>query len=368
MNLKKNFYPILAIILACGCLWLIIWLNTRYWHFRFSTGIFWIFSLPYVFAVTYLLYKRNFREVLALKTAGVTKKVIGKAILWGFLFGGASAIAVRLLSSHPMPVFDSKYPLYLLFAMIVMAPVMEEFFFRGFFQGLLQSVFGQNSGQPPSKIKQWFPIAITALLFSISHFAFSFRVQQDQFVILLVLIFFVGLYLGWLRQRYQSLVPSMVAHAFFNIGASVIGGLFVMVLLFTGNSGGEIKRELRKKAYSDSTTYHFDPNNLEVWQESVEKYALFHQQPLPALPKGHLRNNFTPVNLFFTLDTCGRIKDISLDTANYQLNYKGKVPIGYGVEEEAMRLLQSIPNPKPFLVDGKKQEKRMSGIIPIYGN
>jgi membrane protease YdiL (CAAX protease family) len=87
-------------------------------------------------------------------------------------------------------------------AAIVVAPVIEELLFRGY----LQSALAQFAGAKVALVG-------SALAFGLAHgLAYAFPLAC------------VGLWLGWLRQRYASLLTPMLGHALHN-------GLMVAVTL-----------------------------------------------------------------------------------------------------------------------------------------
>ena len=87
---------------------------------------------------------------------------------------------------------------WLLPAVVVVAPIGEEILFRGFlFRGWQRS---------PNNA--WVAIGLTAVLWAIIH------VQYDPLVIGEILL--VGLGLGWVRWRTRSTISTIVLHAFLN--------------------------------------------------------------------------------------------------------------------------------------------------------
>jgi membrane protease YdiL (CAAX protease family) len=93
---------------------------------------------------------------------------------------------------------------------VTLAPFFEELFFRGFIQPLLSRTFGF-----------WAGIVLTAILFGSLHapeyqFAWQYAVAVS----------IVGLVLGWVRARAQSIIPSTVMHGAYN-------SVFVVLLLVT---------------------------------------------------------------------------------------------------------------------------------------
>jgi hypothetical protein len=78
------------------------------------------------------------------------------------------------------------------------APIVEELFFRGLVQGALVRRWGAAWG-----------VSVTAVLFACAH------VTDEGWLAIPVLIPMAFL-LGWMRWRYKSLGPGMVAHITFN--------------------------------------------------------------------------------------------------------------------------------------------------------
>jgi membrane protease YdiL (CAAX protease family) len=83
---------------------------------------------------------------------------------------------------------------------ITAAPVFEELFFRGLLQPLLSRTFGAAAG-----------ILLTAMLFGFLHLSEYSGVWQYGVAITLV-----GIALGYVRARSNSLVPSTIMHGCFN--------------------------------------------------------------------------------------------------------------------------------------------------------
>jgi membrane protease YdiL (CAAX protease family) len=142
-------------------------------------------------------------------------KAVPAGTLWAWIavMGGAILISdlfvVFVLGKPLVPEVmqdyyrTARFPIVLWAAMIIAAPLMEEFFFRGFlFKGW------QNSALGP-----WGTIVLTALLWSIIH------VQYDLLGI--AAVFAGGLLLGYARWRTGSLITSLILHVVWNIVATV---------------------------------------------------------------------------------------------------------------------------------------------------
>jgi membrane protease YdiL (CAAX protease family) len=87
----------------------------------------------------------------------------------------------------------------------ILAPIVEELFFRGLVQGSLQRSLGP-----------FWAVAITGVLFGLVHFGGS----GWGAVALVASLAAFGWAVGWLTVRYRRLGPAIVAHMMFNAIAS----------------------------------------------------------------------------------------------------------------------------------------------------
>jgi len=100
----------------------------------------------------------------------------------------------------------AAYPLYFslaMFAVIILAPLIEEFLFRALLQSFIRKHLGPKQA-----------ILITALCFSCFHFALEQGVGN---VAILASLFPLALFLGFVYERQRSLAASMSLHSFFNL-------------------------------------------------------------------------------------------------------------------------------------------------------
>ena len=88
----------------------------------------------------------------------------------------------------------------------VIAPIVEEFFFRGFIFGALRQMRVVIAGR---NIGTWVAAAITGILFGLAHTGSA----SAQYLIPLG---FLGFMLCWLRWRTGSLYPCMALHSLNN--------------------------------------------------------------------------------------------------------------------------------------------------------
>jgi uncharacterized protein len=123
------------------------------------------------------------------------------AIALAFLYHGphADQMAVK----HLKGVMDT----YWLFwatavAIVLVVPVIEELMFRGFLQTWLKGVFGCGKA-----------IIITSVIFALFHFSSS---QGFDNLELIASLFVLSCFLGFVRERQQSLWASIGLHSTFN--------------------------------------------------------------------------------------------------------------------------------------------------------
>ena len=138
--------------------------------------------------------------ILLAVTVGVASLIDGMLFFLDRLF--ESDFMVRLYES------STWLPL-LWIAVILFAPLFEETFFRGFlFVGLRRSRLGVAG-----------TVAITALTWALIHFQYGYFGKA--------VIFALGIYLGVIRQKTDSLWAPVTAHALINLIAMIEIHLYV---------------------------------------------------------------------------------------------------------------------------------------------
>ncbi len=95
---------------------------------------------------------------------------------------------------------------------VVIYPVIEELAFRGFIQGQLleKAIFRENIVLKISNAN-----LVTSFLFASFHLF-------NQPPLWAASIFFPSLVFGYFRERYDAVVPSIVLHAWYNLGFLVL--------------------------------------------------------------------------------------------------------------------------------------------------
>jgi len=147
------------------------------------------------------------RDYLALSPAGTRttlRWLLYTLALAALLDGSSYLFGYEIVPSWMEDVYRSAVFLpLLLVAIIVVAPLLEEVFFRGFvFEGLRHSLLGDVG-----------TIVVTALVWA------SIHLQYEWFY--LGHIFALGLLLGFARSRTGSLVPPVLMHSLVNLISSV---------------------------------------------------------------------------------------------------------------------------------------------------
>jgi CAAX protease family protein len=171
--------------------WALIWVKVRW-----NTG-------PRTLGLTFERLSSNVGFGLA---AGAVGFVVGPIIV-----GSLAQLIVNMLSSGPvdapqqLPFEGTPHWLALVitgFSVIVLAPISEELFFRGFlFQGLRRKLSFTGAG------------IVSAIIFGAAHVQAPFGLGL---LLLIPAITALGVILAWVFERRASLVPAMTAHALFN--------------------------------------------------------------------------------------------------------------------------------------------------------
>ena len=101
--------------------------------------------------------------------------------------------------------FMLSEPLILgLISVIIIAPIAEEFIFRGFLYSQLKL----------TKLGPWGAVTISSLLWTIIHFQYE--------PLILIILFIFGIFLGYIRMAYNSLSLPIALHAINNSFAFVM--------------------------------------------------------------------------------------------------------------------------------------------------
>lgn len=170
-----------------------------------------IVCLPLMLGAIKLKRQSNLGNYLGLKPVDI--KTFGYWYLTLFLLGIAFDLLLWLVGRPIVPefaldVYRSAAGSWILWlAIVLVAPLVEEVFFRGLlFAGLSASILGPVGA-----------ISITALIWAALH------IQYDLFVI--AFIFVVGVLLGLARYKTGSIVLTFSLHALMNLGAMILAAV-----------------------------------------------------------------------------------------------------------------------------------------------
>ena len=96
-----------------------------------------------------------------------------------------------------------------LISVLIIAPIAEEFIFRGF-------LFSQLSR---TRLGAWGALSISSFLWTIIHFQYEFKI--------LLILFIFGIFLGYIRMAYNSLGLPIAIHAINNLVAFLVAYYYV---------------------------------------------------------------------------------------------------------------------------------------------
>ncbi|MBO5337993.1 MAG: CPBP family intramembrane metalloprotease [Lachnospiraceae bacterium] len=106
---------------------------------------------------------------------------------------------------------------FAIFASIFLAPIGEEIVCRGITYHYAKKIVADMNNR---RVAFWIANALQAVMFGVMHA----NLIQGLYAFLL------GLGLGWLRERYNSLYPAMLAHAIINFSSTYVVGYPISLL------------------------------------------------------------------------------------------------------------------------------------------
>tara|TARA_Y100001960_G_scaffold151803_1_gene160175 strand:- start:863 stop:1567 length:705 start_codon:yes stop_codon:yes gene_type:complete len=170
------------------------------------------FGMP--IAILFILWRMKKRKI-SISTLGsldIQKKPLFISIILLAVFLLIEEIYFYLLGIE-MPESFIEFlladPIFLSFiSVVVVAPLLEEFLFRGFLYSQLKVSF----------LKEWGAVALSSLVWTALHFQYEIGI--------LFFLFFFGLFLGYFRVKYNSLLIPVVLHMLNNLVA------FLLIIYF----------------------------------------------------------------------------------------------------------------------------------------
>lgn len=172
-----------------------------------------ILSSPFmVYFIVWRMKKRDLDLTNELGLFFFNKSIFFKSVLLLGLFLLLEEIYMRVLVID-VPVSFLKFilsePLILgVITTILIAPILEEFIFRGFLFSQLRITLGN-----------WGAISLSSLAWTSLHFQYELKI--------LFILFVLGLFLGFLRWKSNSLFLVMALHAVNNLVALITAYLYL---------------------------------------------------------------------------------------------------------------------------------------------
>jgi len=165
-------------------------------------------------AILFILWRMKKRKILisTLGSLDIQKKPLFISIILLAVFLLIEEIYFYLLGIE-MPESFIEFllaePIFLSFiSVVVVAPLLEEFLFRGFLYSQLKVSF----------LKEWGAVVLSSLVWTSLHFQYEIGI--------LFFLFLFGLFLGYFRIKYNSLLIPVVLHMLNNLVA------FLLIIYF----------------------------------------------------------------------------------------------------------------------------------------
>jgi hypothetical protein len=208
---------------------------------------------------------------------------------------------------------------------ILLAPIVEEIVFRGYIQTILG--FALAKYKTTGKIF-WLPIIITSIIFSLLHFTAIKSVSIYQTLSIVTLALAIGLFAGYYKEKYNSLIPSINLHIFSNMGSFFA---FLIVLVISPSTAHKQLDRINKP------TYYFDMNDSTKFMNSLIDFSIY-EKNLSDSMRGKFQNIM--VATLLKIDSTGKIVNIQLDSIK---NEKRNITSEY-YKSTALKVANKLPD------------------------
>ena len=155
------------------------------------------------------MQKRNLNLSRELGLQSVTAQIAGLSVILYGIFAVIEhfyGIYFDVQMPEAFIQFILSTPTWLaLLSLVVAAPIMEEFIFRGFLFSQLRN----------TRLGGWGAIITTSFLWTVIHFQYE--------LMILYVLFILGIFLGYLRYKYNSLYLVIGIHALNNMIPFIFG-------------------------------------------------------------------------------------------------------------------------------------------------
>ena len=185
LSVPTPMYPVLDNLTSVAAAPLIVWF--LYWRMQ----------------------KRNLNLSRELGLQSVTAQIAGLSVILYGIFAVIEhfyGIYFDVQMPEAFIQFILSTPTWLaLLSLVVAAPIMEEFIFRGFLFSQLRN----------TRLGGWGAIITTSFLWTVIHFQYE--------TMILYVLFILGIFLGYLRYKYNSLYLVIGIHALNNMIPFIFG-------------------------------------------------------------------------------------------------------------------------------------------------
>ncbi len=157
-------------------------------------------ALPWLLiaAIPCLLFIKDSGLYINFKTFKDNYQSIGRY----FLF---VTLGLILFVAFDLTRFFHNVPSPIIFFLIT--PIVEELIFRGFIYGRL------------AKFTKYSPVIMTSILFALHHLQYTGYIPTPFAIFQIIYTFFLGLFLGKMREKSGSIYPGLLCHILINFVA-----------------------------------------------------------------------------------------------------------------------------------------------------
>ena len=184
-----------------------------------------------LFSIRFIL-KASWSDAGFKKPAIPMKKA--KIIIAGMILGAFATLLIFITPAKGYAMIKQLSLIQFFLIIVFWSSVVEEIFIRGFIQTGLKHLQEKKIQILRFHISQ--SILISALIFAGMHLSLLFF-DVDYWTVLIVVLstFLLGLVAGYYREKYDSILPAIITHMFFNVGG-IVGGIPMAILyrLLTG--------------------------------------------------------------------------------------------------------------------------------------
>lgn len=150
-----------------------------------------------------------------------------KIILGGMAIGALATLLIYFSPAKGIPMIKELNLFQFLLIIVVWSSISEEVLVRGFIQTYLAPFAHKKVHLFSFSLS--IPVFICALLFSSIHLSLLFaNVDYLTVSITLFTTFLLGLLAGIYKEKYNSIIPSILTHMSFNVGG-IVAGIFITI-------------------------------------------------------------------------------------------------------------------------------------------